>query len=156
MFGVNQWLLVGFLLALVSVGGIGYKVGSDSVKADLYAQAQAAEVEQKRLQKAANTYALEYEKTRQEADNTAANLRKQLNEKRNQLASCDGKFALLNAEFVRLRNAALQARASNPAEPAGAATGTVTPEDVIDNDIENGRRWKVCRDQLNALIEVVK
>ena len=161
MFGVmNPWPLVALLLALGSAGGFGFKLGADSVKAQLYTQAEAAEVEQKRLQKVAQTYAMEYEKTRQEADNTAANLRKQLNEKRNQLAHCDGRYMRLNADYVRLYNAALQAKPRDSAESAGAATGAadagVTPEQTLEVAIENGKRWKSCRDQLNALIEVVK
>ena len=160
MFGVNPWLILASLIALGSATGFGFKLGADSVKAELYAQAQAAEAEQKRLQKAAQTYAMEYEKTRQEADNTAANLRKQLNEKRNQLAHCDGRYMRLSADFVRLHNAALQAKPSHSAESSGAATGTadagVSPEQTLDVAIENGKRWKSCRDQLTALIEVVK
>jgi hypothetical protein len=157
MFGVmNPWLLVGLLIALTAATGTGYKLGSDSVKAQLYAQQEAAEADRKQLQKAANTYAFQYEQTRQDAETTAHNLRRELNAKRNQLASCDGRFALLNAEFIRLRNAALQAKGGDTAEPADAATGTVTPEELIEFEIENGKRWKQCRDQLTALIEVVK
>lgn len=157
MFGaLNPWLIVALLLALGSAGGFGFKLGSDSVKAQLYAQQKAMEAERDQLQKAANTYAMQYEQTRQDAETTAHNLRRQLNEKRNQLASCDGRIALLNGEFIRLRNAALQAKPSDSTEPAGAAPGTVTPEELIELEIENGKRWKQCRDQLTALIEVVK
>jgi hypothetical protein len=156
MFGLNPWVILCGVLALVGATGIGYKAGSDSVKAQLYLQQEAAEAEKKQLQKAANTYAMQYEQTRQDAETTAHNLRRELNAKRNQLASCDGRFALLNAEFVRLRNAALQAKGGDSPEPADAAAGTVTPEELIEFEIENGKRWKQCRDQLTALIEVVK
>lgn len=157
MFGLNPWLIVAFLLALATAGGSGFKLGMDHVRAQELAQLQEAQKAADEKQEVINGYAKSYEVLKQNSDEAAANLRRQLNEQRGQLSACSGNFALLNARYVRLHNAALQAASANSDQPANASTGAgfVTADDVIDNAIENGKRWKQCRTQLNALIEVV-
>lgn len=156
----NPWVILAGLLALAGAGTFGYSMGVDSVQADLYEAQQARDADAAEHQTQINAVATAYGKAYLDADDAAHTLRREVNENRNQLADCSGRFALLNSQFVRLRNDALQLRtkARDPAEPADptAGTGSVTPEEVLENDIENGRRWKHCRDQLNALIEVVK
>jgi hypothetical protein len=64
--------------------------------------------------------------------------------------------ARFDAEWVRLYNASLQP-AAHPAAgaPAAAPAGAVAPDewDVQYVNAENGRRWALCRANLNALID---
>ena len=153
---LNPWLIIVALGALIAATGIGYRLGGDSARASLYEEIKSQQDEAEKLRAAAVTYATHYETQRQASLDTASQLRRRINEHRNQLANCDGRFVLLNAQFMRLRNEAMQPAARDSDEPSGTTAGTVTPEELLENDIENGQRWKQCRDQLNALIEALK
>lgn len=153
---LNPWLLVAALSTAIALFGGGVKVGIEMEKASQLEAIQDAQEEAKRLREAAAIYAIHYEESRQTSLDTASQLRIQTNEYRGKLASCDGRFALLNSDYVRLRNESMQSSVPGGRQPADASTGTFTPEEVLENDIENGRRWRQCRDQLNALIAVVK
>lgn len=156
----NPGLILVALTVLAGAGTFGYRLGADSIKADLYVVQQERDAAAAEHQTQINAVAATYGQAYLAADDKAHQLRSQLDAHRNNLADCSGRFALLNSQFVRLRNEALQLRTqtSGPAEPPdpAAGTGSVSPEEVLANDIENGRRWKHCRDQLNALIEVVR
>lgn len=153
---LNPWLLVAALSTAIALFGGGMKVGVEMEKASQLEAIQAAQEEAQRLREAATTYAIRYEESRQISQDTASQLRTKTNEYRGKLADCDGRFALLNSDYVRLRNESMQARPSGAGQPSGASTGAATPEELLENDIENGQRWKQCRDQLNTLIAVVK
>ena len=153
---LNPWLLAAALSTAIALFGGGMKVGIEMEKASQLEAIQASQEEAKRLREAATTYAIHYEESRQISQDTASQLRIKTNEYRGKLADCDGRFALLNSDYVRLRNESMQTRDSGAGQPPGASTGAVTPEELLENDIENGQRWKQCRDQLNTLIAVVK
>lgn len=158
MTGVlNPWsLLAGVLLILASFG-TGVKVGVKWNEGEHL----AAMAEQQKLTDAeterANQVAMIYGESLLTSQDTASKLRKELNDVRGKLTVCDGAGGVrFTPEFVGLRDAAMQADGKNTAKlaysPAGAS---VTADELVENDIENGRRWKACRTQLNALIDIL-
>lgn len=153
----NPWLLLGALLVILASFGTGAKVGANWNEG----KHLAAMAEQQKLTDAetarANKVAMIYGESLLISQDTASKLRRDLNNARGKLATCtpDGGVRFTPA-FVGLRNDALQADAGDPGKPADPAAGTgVTADDLAEQDIENGRRWKACRSQLNALIDIL-
>ena len=156
MMGLNPWLIVGLLSAVLAsfIGGI--SVGKDLERADwLQAhqdQQKLADAETAR----ANKIAMLYGTALSTSQDTAFNLRRKLNEQRDQLATCTTSGGVrLTPAFAGLYNDSLQTNAGNPSKPVGEAAGTDAVT-VLDTHIENGRRWKNCRDQLNSLIDILE
>lgn len=154
--GLNPWLLIGALLATLAsfIGGV--SVGKDLERADWLERDRQLQAQVDAETERANQIALIYGTSLSTSQDTAYQLRRKLNEQRDQLASClPGGGVRLSGGFVSLFNDALQADAGNPGEPAGASDGA-SPAEVADISIENGHRWKACRLQLNALIDILE
>lgn len=156
--GLNPWLLLGALSAiLVSFTG-GVSVGKDLERADwLERDRQQQELVDQETARAGEI-AKAYGTALNEANDKAVILRRRLNEQRDKLAACDGAGGVrFTGAFVRLHDDALQSRGGDSSESVGETAGAgVTAERVVDVGIENGRRWKACRDQLNALIDILE
>ena len=111
-----------------------------------------AEAETERANEIATIYGLSLSKSQ----DLAYQLRRKTNEQRDKLASCDVRGAVhLNPGFVRLYNDALQTGPTDPNQLVSEAGGA-SASDVAEVHIENGRRWKDCRLQLNAIIDVME
>lgn len=158
MFGaLNPWLLLGALLAILASFGAGMNVGTRMAEANH----SEALVEQQKLTDQetarANQIALIYGESLNTSQDVAVKLRKELNNARGKLTSCSpGNVVRFTGDFVRLHNDALQAGPADTSKPVDSPTGAgVTADELIDTGIENGRRWKGCRDQLNALIDIL-
>ena len=153
---INPWLLLAAVSAILAsfIGGL--SAGKSLERSDwLEREAKYQQQVQAETNKA-NEIATIYGLSLNQSNDKAANLRRQLNEQREQLASCSpGGGVRFTSDFVRLHDDALQADAANPGEPAGEASGADSAE-VLDTHIENGRRWKDCRNQLNALIDILE
>lgn len=155
---LNPWLLLGALLAALALFGSGISVGKDLERAEWlerdrqHQEAMAAET------KRADQIAMAYGTALNEANDKASTLRRKLDEQRDQLAAClPGGGVRFTGAFVRLHDEALQSGGGDSAQPAGPAAGAgVAADRVLDTQIENGRRWKACRDQLNALIDILE
>lgn len=153
---MNRWLLAGALLAiLVSFTG-GVAAGKSMERTTWLEEereyAQLIQEESTRANQVAEIYGMSLASSQ----DTVFHLRRKLNEQKEQLASCvPGGGMRLTPVFVGLYDEALQASPTDTSKPADSSTGASAAE-VLDIQIENGRRWKQCRDQLNALIEVVK
>ena len=149
------WLVV-CLVLVVAAFGSGIKVGSDLE----YAK-QAREMERYReaLQeqtKKANNVAMDFEKSLLASQDTASKLRKELSNAKAKFVTCSKADGVrFTGDYIRLHNDALQTSAADPGESDGASAGASIAS-VLDTQIENGRRWKSCRDQLNALIDVLE
>ena len=153
----NPWLLLGAVFAALALFGAGVNVGADLNEGKHLAAADA----QKKLTDAetarANQVATIYGQSLLTSQDTASKLRRDLNNARGKLATYtpDGGVRFTPA-FVGLRNDALQTDAADPGKPADPSAGAgVTADDIAEQDIENGRRWKACRSQLNALIDIL-
>lgn len=153
----NPWLLLGAVLVVLSSFGAGLKAGATWNEG----KHLAALAEQQKLTDAetarANKVATIYGESLLTSQDTVSKLRKELSNARGKLATCtpDGGVRF-TAAFVGLRNSALQAAATDTGKPADPPAGAgATPDDILDQDIENGRRWKACRLQLNALIDAL-
>lgn len=157
MFGtINPWLLIGAASAILAsfIGGI--SVGTKMERTEWLEREQAYQAEVQAETDRANQVAVLYGESLSKSQDTAFNLRRKLNEQREQLAAClPGGGVRFTGAFVGLYNEALQGDAANPSQPAGEASGA-DPAAVIDTNIENGRRWKDCRNKLNALIDILK
>ena len=154
----NPWLLLGALLVILASFGTGAKVGANWNEgkhlAELAEQQKLTDAETAR----ANQVATIYGQSLLTSQDTASKLRRDLNNARGKLATYtpDGGVRFTPA-FVGLRNDALQTDAADPGKPADPSAGAgVTADDIAEQDIENGRRWKACRSQLNALIDILK
>jgi len=102
-----------------------------------------------------NKWAEDFSRLRFESDNNALSLRKRLGELNGKLATCNGNVATLTGDFRVLYNSAIAADPGNRPEPvtiSSGASAAITPEAVVEVTIENGKRWKQCRDQLTSLI----
>ena len=156
ILGLNPWLLIGAAsLTLASFIG-GMSVGKKTERMTWLEREEQhralMEAETERANQVATIYG-EYLVTSQD---TVFKLRRKLNEQREQLASClPGGGVRFSGAFVGLYNEALQTDAANPGQPAGEASGADSAA-VLDTHIENGRRWKDCRNQLNALIDILE
>ena len=154
--GLNPWLLIGVLLAILAsfFGGVtaGKKMERSTwLQAQIELQA-AKDAETRR----ANQVAKAYGTALLTSQDTASTLRRKLNEQREQLASClPGGGVRFTPAFTGLYNDALQTNARHPGQPAGEAAGADAVT-VLDTHIENGRRWSACRLQLNALIDILE
>lgn len=153
---INPWLLIAAASAILAsfIGGMstGKKLErSEWLEREAKYQ-QQVQAETDRANEVATIYGLSLH----QSNDKAANLRRQLNEQREQLASClPGGGVRFTPAFIRLHDDALQADAANSSEPAGAASGADAAA-ILDTHIENGRRWKDCRNQLNALIDILE
>lgn len=154
--GLNPWLLLGVLLAALALFTGGVSAGKSLERSEwldrevVHQEAVAKETER------ANQVAMIYGTALGKSQDTAFNLRRKLDENRKQLAACDSTGAVrLSPAFVGMFNDALQSRAPDPGQPAGEADGA-SADTVLDVSIENGRRCKACRDQLNALIDILE
>ncbi|MFM7010856.1 MAG: hypothetical protein ACKO0Z_16290 [Betaproteobacteria bacterium] len=153
---MNPWLLLAALLAILGsfIGGL--SAGKDIERSAWMEREMLHQKTVDQETSRANGVAILYGNALNESQETATKLRRQLNESRKILSDCSSGNARLNAEFVRLRDAAMQSAAADPGKPASATNGAgIDPADLIDIDIENGRRWKACRGQLNALIDIL-
>lgn len=68
----------------------------------------------------------------------------------------DNRVCFANWDAIRMWNEALHGESNVPKSAAGAdgSTGgaaTVTDRDILENQIENAKRWKNLRDQMNKL-----
>jgi len=157
MFGpLNPWLLLGALAAAVAVFFGGVSAGK-KMERSTWLQAQIELQAAKDLETArANEIAKLYGTALSTSQDTAFNLRRKLNEQREQLASClPGGGVRFTRAFAGLYNDALQTNAGHPGQPAGEAAGTDAVT-VLDTHVENGLRWKNCRLQLNSLIDILE
>jgi len=154
--GLNPWLLIGVLLATLAsfFGGVtaGKKMERSTwLQAQIELQA-AKDAETRR----ANQVAKAYGTALSTSQDTAFNLRRKLNEQREQLASClPGGGVRFTPTFAGLYNDALQTDARHSGQPVGEAAGTDAAT-VLDTHTENGLRWKNCRLQLNSLIDILE
>jgi len=154
--GVNPWLLIGVASAiLVSFfGGVtaGKKLERTAWLEREVELQQIADAETERANKIATIYGTSLN----EIQDVSHNLRRKLNEQRDQLASCiPGGGVRFTPGFVGLYNDALQTNATNSGKPVGEATGA-SADTILATHIENGYRWRVCRNQLNALIDILE
>lgn len=158
MPALNPWLLLGALLAALALFGSGISVGKDLERAEWLDREQQNQAMVDAETARANQIAMTYGAALNTANDTAATLRRKLNEQRDQLATClPGGGVRFTGAFVRLHDDALQSGGGNPDQPAGSPAGTgVAADRILDTQIENGRRWKACRDQLNALIDILE
>ena len=153
---INPWLLIGAASLILAsfIGGI--SVGTKMERSDWLEREQELQAQAQAETERANQVAGVYGESLVTSQDTAYQLRRKLNEQREQLASClPGGGVRFTPAFAGLYNEALQGDAANSSEPAGAAAGTDAAT-VIDTHIENGRRWKNCRNQLNALIDILE
>ena len=154
--GLNPWLLIGAASAiLVSfIGGI--SVGTKMERTEWLEREQELQAQVAEETERANQVAAIYGKSLATSQDTAYQLRRKLNEQREQLAAClPGGGVRFSGAFVGLYNEALQTRPSDSSEPAGETSGA-DPAAVLDTHIENARRHKDCRTQLNALIDILE
>jgi hypothetical protein len=156
MMGLNPWLLLGVLTAGLVLFGSGVKVGSDMNEAKHMAALEAHREQVAAETARANKTATIYGQSLMASQDTAYQLRRKLNEQREQLATClPGGGVRFTPAFVGLYNDALQTNAGNPSQPTGQADGA-SAFDVAETQIENGRRWYACRSQLNSLIDILE
>lgn len=156
VMGTNPWLLIGALSAILAsfIGGI--SVGTKMERSDWLEREQELQALADKETARANEIATIYGQSLSKSQDTAFNLRRKLNEQRDQLASClPGGGVRFTGAFVGLYNEALQTDAPNPSQPVGEADGART-DTVLDTHIENGKRWKNCRDQLNSIIDILE
>ena len=155
-WGLNAWLLVGALLVTAASYFMGLSDGIDQEQGkQAIAQARLQsliDAQNERAQVIATTYA----ESIQTSSDTALKLRRELDGTKKNLVTCDAGRAWLSAEFVRLHDAALQAVPNDTGKSTGEAAGAVAPEVLLDTEIENGKRWRNCRDQLNAIIDILE
>lgn len=153
---LNPWLILGALLAILVSSFGGVIVGKKLERTAWLEREQELQKLAEQETVRANEIAKLYGTSLSTSQDTAFNLRRKLNEQRDQLASCiPGGGVRLSGGFVSLFNDALQADAENPIAPAGEAAGT-DPVELAEVSIENGRRWKACRLQLNSLIDILE
>ena len=156
---VNPWMLLGAVSIALALFGSGVKVGADLAAAKYLKARQALQDKADQEEKRANQVAAIYGQSLLTSQDTAFELRRRLNETKSNLARCnqaDGGVRFTGA-FVGLRNDALQSGAGNSIKPTDPPTGAgITADQLIEQDIENGRRWKACRLQLNALIDILE
>lgn len=156
MMGFNPWLLIGALSAILAsfIGGI--SVGTKMERTEWLERKQAYQAEVQAETDRANQVAVIYGESLGKSQDTVFNLRRKLNEQRDKLASClPGGGVRLTDSFVGVFNEALQSNAADSSKPTGEASGA-DPVAVLDTHIENGRRWKGCRDQLNSIIDILE
>jgi hypothetical protein len=138
--------------------GSGISVGKDLERAEWLErdqrQSKLVEAETERAAVVAQAYGTALN----DANDKATTLRRKLDEQHNQLANClPGGGVRFTPAFASLHDAALQSASRDSAEPTGAPAGAgVAADRVLDTQIENGRRWRACRDQLNALIDILE
>lgn len=153
---INPWLLLAAVSAILAsfIGGL--SAGKSLERSDwLEREAQYQQQVQAETNKA-NEIATIYGLSLNQSNDKAANLRRQLNEQREQLAAClPGGGVRFTPAFAGLYNEALQTDAADTGKPAGEAAGTDAAT-VLDTHIENGKRWKNCRDQLNSIIDILE
>lgn len=157
MFGVvNPWLLVGALSAILASFFGGLSAGKDIERSNwLERESQHAKQVEKETD-LANSIAIAYGQELNSSQEKATKLRRDLNESRKKLSTCADGSARLTDDFVRLRDAAMQADSKNSGQPSSQADGAgIDPAEIVEIDIENGRRWKACRGQLNSLIDIL-
>ena len=154
---LNPWLLLGALLAALALFGSGISVGKDLERAEWLEREQQNQAMVDAETARANQIAMTYGAALNTANDKASTLRRKLDEQRDQLATClPGGGVRFTGAFVRMHDDALQSGGRNPDQPAGSPAGTgVAADRILDTQIENGRRWKACRDQLNALIDIL-
>ena len=156
VMGINPWLLIGAASLILAsfIGGI--SVGTKMERSEWLEREQELQAQVAAETKRANQVATIYGESLVTSQDTAFKLRRKLNEQRDQLASClPGGGVRFTGTFVGLYNDALQTDTANPGQPAGEADGA-SADTVIDAHIENGRRWKDCRSQLNSLIDILE
>ena len=154
---LNPWLLLGGVLVILASFGTGVKTGIDwNEGKHLAAMAEQQKLIDKETERA-NQVATIYGESLLTSQDTASKLRRDLNNVRGKLTVCDSAGGVrFTPEFVGLRDAAMQTDAGHSGKSADPAAGAgATADELLENDIENGRRWKACRSQLNALIDVL-
>lgn len=156
--GLNPWLLLGALSAALVLFGSGISVGRDLERTEWLERDQQHQEAVQAETARAGQVAMAYGTALNEANDKATTLRRKLDEQRDQLAGClPGGGVRFTPAFTSLHDAALQSASRDSTEPAGPAAGAgVTADRVLDTQIENGRRWRACRDQLNALIDILE
>lgn len=153
---LNPWLLLGALLAILASFIGGMSAGKKLERTTWLEREQELQKLADQETARANEIAKLYGTALSTSQDTAFNLRRKLNEQRDQLAAClPGGGVRLSGGFVSLFNDALQTNAGHPGQPVGEAAGADATA-VLDTHIENGRRWKNCRDQLNSLIDILE
>lgn len=153
---INPWLLIAAASAILASFIGGMSAGKSLERSEWLEREEQHRALVKAETQRANQVAMIYGKSLQTSQDTAHQLRRKLNEQREQLASCDVRGGVrFTPAFIRLHDDALQADAANSSEPAGAASGADSAA-ILDTHIENGRRWKDCRNQLNALIDILE
>jgi hypothetical protein len=152
---LNPWLLLGAATAVLAACGSGIVVGK-KLERTAWLEREAAYQQQVQAETdRANEVAQAYGLALNQSNDKAAQLRRKIHEQRDQLASCTSAGGVrLTPDFVGLYDAALQTNPANPGEPAGE-TGGADPVELLAVQVENGQRWKSCRDQLNALIDIL-
>ncbi len=155
MLGVNPWLLTGAALTiLVSFFG-GLNAGMKIEKASWLEMEQKYQSELQLENQKANQIALVFGESLQTSQDKVIQLQRKLNEQKSKLASCDSNGGIkLTPTFTGLYNEALQSNAGDPSQSADTPTGTDLVR-VSEVHIENGKRWKDCRNQLNSLIDIL-
>ena len=156
ILGANPWLILGALSlsAVTFIGGmsVGKQLERTSwLERDQEYQEQLNQ-ENKRSQEVAKIYSLSL----QQSQDQSANLRRKLNEQQLKLDHCiPGGGVRFTPAFTGLYNEALQTSTRDTKQSISEAAGTDSIE-LLSTHIENGRRHKDCRNQLNALIDILE
>lgn len=153
---INPWLLLAAVSAILASFIGGMSAGKSLERSDWLEREQELQAQAQAETERANHVAVIYGESLVTSQDTVFKLRRKLNEQREQLASClPGGGVRFTGAFVGLYNEALQTDAADTGKPAGEAAGTDAAT-VLDAHIENGRRWKNCRDQLNSIIDILE
>jgi hypothetical protein len=157
MFPVlNPWLLLGAVSVIAASFFGGLSAGKKIERSAWLEREQEYQSQIQAETDRANKVATIYSQSLATSQDTAFNLRRKINEQREQLASClPGGGVRFSSAFVGLYNDALQSPAANTGKPAGPPDGAGA-DTVLDTHVENGRRWKDCRTQLNSLIDILE
>jgi hypothetical protein len=156
MMGLNPWLLLGGLLVILASFFGGVATGKDLERTEWLEREVEYQKQVDAETKRANEVAMIYGKSLLASQDTASRLRRELNNVRNELSTClPGGGVRFTDAFVGLFNDALQTNAADSGKFVGPTAGA-DDFTVLETHIENGRRWKSCRSQLNALIDVLE
>lgn len=155
--GANKWLAY-LLTALVVLGGTAiysYRKGVQMTDAKwVLSQAEAQkqkELEQQKLLELAELVTLDINKK----DRANHDLRTKLSGQVKDVT--DGRVCFANLDALRVWNQSLLGESGvsgHSPKPVDSTTGAgITDADILANQVENGSRWKECRDHLSQIIE---
>ena len=151
------WVIYG-IVALAVVGGsgiFGYQKGVATTDAKWVLAQQALQkqkdVEQEQLKKLAEIVTADISTKDQKNHDLRAALSKKVT------TVTDNRVCFASWDAARVWNESLSGKGSVPGDtvkPADPAPGaSITDADLLANQVENGSRWRECRDHLQAIID---